>query len=180
MKKLILVFLLLIPVFSFAQSKFSSAITFGAQWLGKDIGEFFQGSIGYRLPNDLQINLGAASSFMKNKLTDNKYQINKYGLFFNYGLLDKPLKFEPVFGLSYIQFKNNNLVERKEMMGVDIGVRTIFVLGKGIKTGVNVTATYAYYLPGSMIYAATFLNTLFREFSYNHDFHFWRIYPNSL
>ena len=146
---------------AFSQSKFSGGITFGAQSLGKDIGEFFQGSIGYRLPNDLQINLGAASSFMKNKQTGTKYQINKYGLFFNYGLLDKPLKFEPVFGLSYIQFKNNNLVERKEMMGVDIGVRTIFILGKSIKTGFLVTATYAYYLPGSMIYTATFFEYTF-------------------
>ncbi len=162
MKKSVFV-LVMVLMYSlvFSQSKFTTKISGGEQWLGKDVGEFFQGSIGYRLTGNLQINLGAASSFMKNKQTDSKYQINKYGLFFNYGLLDKPLKFEPVFGLSYIQFKNNDFVERNAMIGVDMGVRTIFVLGKGIKTGVNVTATYAYYLPGSMIYTATFFEYTF-------------------
>ena len=156
MRKVIFILVLITHMGVYSQSKVSANFGIGNQWLGKDSGEFYEGVIGYRISDRLKLNLSAINANLRTFRSSDKYKILKYSIFFNYGFNEKKYTIEPVFGVSYLDFKDNSIIEKNSMFGIDIGMRTFYSISNKARTGVKYTNTYSYYLNGGIMNISVF------------------------
>ena len=156
MRKVIFILVLVTHVTVYSQSKVSANFGIGNLWLSKDSGEFYEGVIGYRISNGLKINLSAINANLKTHLSSDKYKMLKYSIFFNYGFSEKRYTIEPIFCVSYLDFKDNSIIEKNSMFGIDIGMRTFYSISNKARTGIKYSNTYSYYLYGGLMSISVF------------------------
>ena len=157
MKTKILCFALIINTFAFAQSKFTLGFGISEQFLSKDLGVNYEGSVGYNVTSDLSINLAVANAKMKNKDLDINYTIDKYSIIMGYDFAkSERTKLESLFGFSYINFDEKLLLDDNKDLGVDIGIQTTFGLKNRLNYGLRLTSTYSSISPGALFNAGIF------------------------
>jgi hypothetical protein len=158
MKTKTLVIALLFSTFLFSQSKFSIGFGINEQFIKKDRGVNYEGFIGYKVNQDIAINLVGSNAEMKNKDLDINYKLDKYSILMNYDFAkSENSKLESIFGFSYLKFDKKLLEKNNTGLGIDVGVQTTFGLKNNLNYGLKLVSTYSNISPGGIFNAGAFL-----------------------
>lgn len=158
MKNKLLLFVILISTCSFAQSKFSVGVGSNQQFLKSDSGLGYDVFISYNVHTDIAIHVTGSHANLESKDFDFEYNMNKYSLSANYDFAkSEKSKLESVFGFSYLNLDKKLLLDKKDGLGIDLGIKATFGLKNNFNYGFKIVSTYSNIAPGGLLAAGIFL-----------------------
>lgn len=158
MKIKLLLFIILLSTCAFSQSKLSIGVGTNQQFLKSDSGLGFDIFVGYNVHPDIAIHLTGSQANLDSKDFDIDYNINKYSLSANYDFAkSEKSKLESVFGFSYLHLDKKLLLDKRDGLGIDLGLKATFGLKNNLNYGFKLVSTYSDIAPGGLLAAGIFL-----------------------
>ena len=152
MKIKLLLFIILLSTCAFSQSKLSIGVGTNQQFLKSDSGLGFDIFVGYNVHPDIAIHLTGSQANLDSKDFDIDYNINKYSLSANYDFAkSEKSKLESVFGFSYLHLDKKLLLDKRDGLGIDLGLKN------NLNYGFKLVSTYSDIVPGGLLAAGIFL-----------------------
>lgn len=156
-KLLLVTFLLTSALYTYSQSKFVIESGIGEQFVKNDRGEFYEGSLNYKISNRIYICLDATQAKLKNSDLNLSYELNKYAFHVNYGFSNSDNSaIESVLGFSYVHFDKNLNLPKNDGLGIDLGAKSTFGLKHKLNYGFKLVNTYSSISPGGIYNASIF------------------------
>jgi hypothetical protein len=162
MKSQIITLLLLFPIFSMAQSKFSISGSAGFLAIKEDSGTNYELSTSYKVSKNVAINLSGLMAELENEDSNIKYDFNKIALTAEYSLTDnKNFGISLNSGFSFVSFDKDLGLDKNNGLGIDLGLKTTMNINKHLDYGFIINSTYSSISPGGILQSNVFLKYRF-------------------